>query len=336
MTGTPRNKSRVRWALAAAAAATILLAACGGGDDDGGGGGGDGGGDYANLSGEIVADGSSTVGPITEAMAEEFGKVSDVRVSVGVSGTGGGFERFCQGETDINDASRPIKKDDDKEGKACAANGVDYVEFKVGIDGLTVVVNPDIDFAECLSFSQLKALWDQGSEIDNWNEVDPSFPDRGIKLYGPGPDSGTFDYFTEEVNGKTDQSRSDYTASEDDNVLVQGVENDRGALGYFGYAYYQGEGSRLSAVAIKKDQNGKGTPVADGQCVAPTAESINDGSYPLARPLYIYVSKEALAKPHVRGFVEFYLTSPDLVADVGYIALPDDEYQQGLDALDAN
>jgi phosphate transport system substrate-binding protein len=298
------------------------------------------GGDYSDLSGSIVVDGSSTVGPITEAVAEEFGKVSGVDVSVGISGTGGGFEKFCKGETDINDASRPIKPDDAKEGAGCAAAGIEYVEFKVAIDGLTVVVHPDNDFATCLTYSQLTQLWNEGSTVSNWNELDATFPDQEISLYGPGPDSGTFDYFTEEINGTADKSRADYTPSEDDNILVQGVENDPNALGYFGFAYYQGAGSELKAVQISKDQNGKGTPVpAENQkgCIEPTAATINDNSYPLSRPLFIYVSKEALARPEVRGFVEFYLAqAKTLVTDVGYVPLPDAEYAEGQATLEAN
>lgn len=311
---------RAGWPLATAALiAAGALTSCGQGN------GGDADGPYANISGEVVVDGSSTVGPISEAMAEEFGKVSKVRVSVGVSGTGGGFEKFCKGETDINDASRPIKKDDEKEGTACAAEGIDFVEFKVAVDGITVVVNPDNDFAQCLSYPQLRAMWDRGSEVDRWDQVDPAFPDQRLKLYGPGPDSGTFDYFTEAINGKTDVSRSDYTASEDDNVLVQGVESDAGGLAYFGYAYYQGEGKRLHAVAIKEEE--------DGACVAPTEEAIFSGAYPLARPLFIYVRRSALAADEVRAFVEFYLTHPEFVADVGYVPLRESQYREGLDAL---
>ncbi len=298
--------------------------------------------DYSSLSGDVVVDGSSTVGPITEAIAEEFGRETKqrVRVSVGISGTGGGFEKFCEGETDINDASRPIKKDDEKEGLGCAANGVEYVEFKVAIDGLTVVVNPANDFAQCLTYAQLTMLWNEGSTVKKWSELDASFPDEEIKLFGPGADSGTFDYFTEEINGKADVSRADYSASEDDNQLVQGVEQDENALGYFGYAYFKGEAANLKALQINKDQNGKGTPTPPDKakgCIGPTEATINDNSYPLSRPLFIYVSKEALAKPHVRGFIEYYLTNAkQLVADVGYVALPDADYASGMDTLNAN
>ena len=293
-----------------------------------------GGTEYSSLSGSIAVDGSSTVGPITEAVAEEFGKVSNVDVSVGISGTGGGFEKFCKGETDINDASRAIK---DAEKTACQGGGVEYTEFKVGVDGLTVVVNGGNEFVECLTFSQLKTLWDQGSTVQNWSQVDPSLPAESIKLYGPGPDSGTFDYFTEEVNGKAKQSRSDYTANEDDYTLVRGVENDENALGYFGFAYYQGAAGQLKAVKIDKDADAKGTPVAADKrkgCVEPTSATINDNSYPLSRPLYIYVSRDALARAEVKGFVEFYLdNAKELVEDVGYIPLQDGEYEKGLSTL---
>jgi phosphate transport system substrate-binding protein len=345
-----RSKRLLGLVAVAGLAGALVFGACGSDDDDDEPSGGttpqatqpsgSTGGDYSDLSGSVVVDGSSTVGPITEAVAEEFGKVSNVDVSVGISGTGGGFEKFCLGETDINDASRPIKKDDAKEGAGCASKGIEYVEFKVAIDGLTVVVNPDNDFATCLTYSQLTKLWNEGSTVSNWNELDPSFPDQDIKLFGPGPDSGTFDYFTEEINGTADKSRADYTPSEDDNVLVQGVETDPDALGYFGFAYYQGAGSELKALQISKDQNGKGTPVpTENQkgCIAPTAATINDNSYPLSRPLFIYVAKDALERPEVRGFVEFYLTEAKaLVAEVGYVPLPDAEYTEGLTTLEAN
>ncbi len=347
------NKRLLGLAAVLAIGGALVFGACGS-DDDGEPSGGEtpaatepaatepagGSADYSALSGSVIVDGSSTVGPITEAVAEEFGKVSDVHVPVGISGTGGGFEKFCFGETDINDASRPIKPDDAKEGAGCKANGIEYVEFKVAIDGLTVVVHPDNDFASCLTYSQLTQLWDDDSAVSSWRDLDPSFPDEEIKLFGPGPDSGTFDYFTEEINGTADKSRADYTPSENDNVLVQGVENEPNALGCFGFAYYQGAGSKLKALQISKDQNGKGTPVpAERQkgCVAPTEATINDNSYPLSRPLFIYVSKDALARPEVRGFVEYYLSEArTLVPDVGYVALPDAEYAEGKARLEAN
>ncbi len=273
-----------------------------------------------NLSGTIEIDGSSTVFPITEAVAEEFNKIApEVRVNVGVSGSGGGFKRFVVGETDISDASRPIKE---SEAAIARENGISYYEFLVGVDGLSVMVSPDNDFVECLTIEQLHELWKPESAVQNWSDLDPSWPDRQINLYGPGTDSGTFDYFTEEVNGESGLSRADYTASEDDNVLVQGINGDRNALGYFGYAYYAENVDKLKLVAV---DSGEG-------CVAPSVESIADGSYsPLSRPLFIYVSKASLARPEVREFVEFYMINGRaLTAEVGYVPLSVNEYQHNL------
>ena len=340
-------RSKRLFAVAAGLAALTFAAFGCGSDDDGGDDGAStplapaatqpaAGSDYSDLSGSVVVDGSSTVGPITEAVAEEFGKISDVNVSVGISGTGGGFEKFCKGETDINDASRAIK---DSETEACTAAGIEVVEFKVGVDGLTVVVNPENTWATCLRWSQLRTIWDQGSAVQKWSDIDPSYPSESIKLFGPGADSGTFDYFTEEINGKVDQSRSDYTASEDDNVLVQGVQNDKYAMAYFGFAYFNEAGEELTAVQIDKDQDNKGVAVpAENRkgCLSPSEATILDNSYSLSRPLYIYVAKEALARPEVRGFVEFYLSSPELVSDVGYVQLPAADYEEGLATLEAN
>jgi phosphate transport system substrate-binding protein len=295
-------------------------------------------GDYSDLSGSVVIDGSSTVGPIAEAAAEEFGKVSDVDVTVGISGTSGGFEKFCKGETDISDASRPIK---DAEKEACAAGGVEFIEIKVGIDGLTLAVHPDNDWATCLTWSQLRKIWDTGSTVDNWQDIDPAFPDQALTLFSPGADSGTFDYFTEEINGKVDQARNDslVTFSEDDNVLVQGVQNNKGAMGYFGYAYYVENQGELTALQIDKDQDNKATPVAADKrkgCLAPSESAINDGSYSLSRPLFMYVAKTSLEEPQVRGFMEFVLTNPQLVGDVGYVELPAADYAEGLATLGSN
>ncbi len=277
-----------------------------------------------SLSGDIIADGSSTVFPITEAMAEEFGaQHPDVRVSVGESGTGGGFKKFCNNETDISDASRPIK---DSEKELCAAAGVDYVEFKIGLDGITVVVNPANEFAACLTTDQLKALWNKDSTISNWNQVDPSFPDQPITLYGPGTDSGTFDFFTEAINGTAKDSRADYTASEDDNVLVQGIAGDPNALGYFGLAYFVENQDKLKEVAVD----------AGTGCVTPSYETVADGTYtPLSRPLFIYVKKSALARPEVFEFVKFYLqNAPELVKEVGYINVDQSVYDADLQTLE--
>ncbi len=275
------------------------------------------------LSGDIAVDGSSTVFPITEAAAEEFGaQHPDVRVTVGISGTGGGFKKFCNGETDISDASRAIKS---TEVELCAQNGVEYEEFLVGLDGLTVVVNPANTFAQCLTVEQLKLIWDKDSAVKNWKEVDPSFPDQPLTLYGPGTDSGTFDFFTEVINGEAKKSRSDYTASEDDNVLVQGVSGDPNAMGYFGLAYYVENQDKLNAAAI---DGGKG-------CVEPSFDTVNKGEYtPLSRPLFIYVKKASLERAEVAEFVKFYLTSgAALVDEVGYVAVPDAVYAAGLDTL---
>ena len=272
------------------------------------------------LSGTIEIDGSSTVFPVSEAVAEEFGKIhSSVRVNVGVSGTGGGFKRFTAGDTDISDASRPIK---DKEATAAAENGIQYMELKVGTDGLSVMVNPQNDWAECLTVEELKKIWEPGSTISNWNEVRSGFPDRPLRLYGADTDSGTFDYFTEEIVGEAQASRSDYTASADDNVLVQGISGDRNALGYFGYAYYAENPDKLKVVAV---DSGEG-------CVAPTAETIETGEYaPLSRPMFIYVSTKSLERREVEAFVEFYLENArELISEVGYVPLPPDAYLNAL------
>lgn len=277
----------------------------------------------ADLSGTIEIDGSSTVFPVSEAVAEEFHKIHpDVRVNVGVSGTGGGFKRFTAGETDISDASRPIK---DKEAQAAADNGIEYYPLRVAMDGLSVLVSPDNDFVECLSVEQLKAIWEPGSAVNNWNDVDPAFPDKKIVLYGPDTDSGTFDYFTEEVVGEAQASRADYTASADDNVLVQGIAGGRYSLGYFGYAYYAENTDKLKLVSV---DSGNG-------CVTPTSETIENGTYsPLSRPLFIYVSKQSMERPEVKAFVEFYLdNAAELAQEVGYIRLGEAEYAANRDMI---
>lgn len=268
------------------------------------------------LKGTIEIDGSSTVFPVSEAVAEEFHKLHpDVRVNVGVSGTGGGFKRFTAGETVISDASRPIK---DKEAQAAQENGVEYYPLRVAMDGLSVLVSPQNDFAQCLTTDQLKAIWEPGSTVTNWNDVNPSWPDKEIVLYGPDTDSGTFDYFTEEIVGEAQASRADYTASADDNVLVQGISGGRYSLGYFGYAYYAENKDKLNLVAVD----------AGNGCVEPTSETIENGTYtPLSRPLFIYVSKTSMERPEVKAFVEFYLdNAAELATEVGYIRLGDEEY----------
>ncbi len=271
-------------------------------------------------SSSIEIDGSSTVFPITEAVAEEFHKVNpDIQVNVGVSGTGGGFKRFTVGDTDISNASRPIK---DSEAQIAAENGIEYIELRVASDGLSVLVSPQNDFVECLTVEQLKAIWEPGSTVDSWSDVDPSWPDRTIRLYGPGTDSGTFDYFTEEIVGEVQASRPDYTASEDDNGLVRGLSGDRNALGYFGFAYYSENAENLKLVAV---DDGTG-------CVSPTNQTIEDGSYkPLSRPIFIYVNKASLQRPEVKTFIEFYMENgSELATEVGYVRLSEREYQENI------
>lgn len=272
------------------------------------------------LSGTILVDGSSTVAPITSAVAEEFQKAhSGVRVPVGISGTGGGFEKFCAGETDISDASRPIKE---SETEACAANQIEYVELPVAFDGLAVLVNPANDFVECLTVDELKLIWEPAAEdtITNWNQVRADFPDQPLSLYGPGVDSGTYDYFTEATVGEEGSSRGDYLPSEDDNVLVQGIAGDENALGFFGLAYYEQNQDELKLVTI---DGGNG-------CIAPNTETVADGAYqPLSRPLFIYVNAARIdEKAEISEFIAFYLQNAgQLSAEVGYVPLTDEIYQ---------
>ncbi len=263
---------------------------------------------------------------MSEVAAEMFQKENpDVRVTVGISGSGAGFQKFCRGETDISDASRPIEKDDPQEGQACRAAGISYRQFQVANDGITVVVNKDNDFVTCLTVGQLKMIWDRGSKVDNWHQVDPSFPDKKIQLFGPGTNSGTFDYFTEVINGEDGRSRTDYTPSEDDNVLVQGVAGSPGGMGYFGFTYYEENTDTLKAVEV---DSGKG-------CVAPSRETVQDCSYtPLSRPLFIYASGRGLEKPQVEAFVEFYLANTtQIAADARYIPLTDKQVAASKAAL---
>ena len=293
-------------------AAGIGLGACGGGEGGEAGAAGD-------LSGTISADGSSTVFPVTEAVAEEFMAETggSVRVTVASSGTGGGFQRFCAGETDISNASRAI---DAEELEACRAAGVDPVELTVGVDGEVIVLNPANDFVQCITTDELRRIWQPSSTVRNWSDVRPEWPAQPIKLYAPGTNSGSFDFFTETIMGETGASRPDYTASEDDNVLVQGVAGDPSALGYFGFAYYSQNTDKLKVAAVDGGQG----------CVAPSVATIDDGTYqPLARPLFIYVNRNSLARPELRAFVDFYLSNAtELVPAVGYVALPDDRLQQ--------
>lgn len=265
----------------------------------------------------ISIDGSSTVFPITEAVAEEFQKANpDIRVTVGTSGTGGGFKKFVNKEIVISDASRPIKKTEEEDAKK---KGVEYIEIPIAYDGLSVVVHPNNTWAATLTVEELKKIWEPGSKINNWSQVRPGFPDKPLKLYGAGTDSGTFDYFTDAIVGKEGASRADYTASEDDNTLVQGVAGDEGALGYFGYSYYESNKDKIKLVGI---DGGKGA-------IQPSPETINNGSYqPLSRPLFIYVRKDVADKPEVQKFVKFYLKEGrELVKSVGYISLPDKAYE---------
>jgi phosphate transport system substrate-binding protein len=294
-----------KWlALASAGVLAFGVAACG--DDDSDSTASSGGGD---LSGAVKIDGSSTVGPFAQAAAEEFqGQNPDVQISVGTSGTGGGFEKFCVGETDVSDASRPIK--DDEEAPICKKNDVSYQEIQVANDGIAVVTNKALEI-DCLTTEQLKQLWNQGSKIDNYSQLDPKFPDADVSLYGPGTDSGTFDFFTDEINGEEGVTRKDYQPSEDDNVLVQGVEGDEGGLAYFGFSYYEQNQDKLNLV---------GVDAGDG-CVEPSIETIQDGSYePLSRPLFMYPSEQALAdKPQVKAFIEYTIDNADQIAQASQI-----------------
>jgi phosphate transport system substrate-binding protein len=274
----------------------------------------------AIAQGAIKMDGSSTVFPVAEALAEEFqiSKRGKTRVTVGLSGTGGGFKKFCRGETDMSNASRPILKE---EMEACRAAGIKYIEIPVAFDALTVVVNPQNNWVKSLTVADLKKMWEPSAQgrVTTWKQVRAEWPAEKLMLFGAGSDSGTFDYFTEAVNGKAKASRGDYTASEDDNTLVQGVESNKNALGYFGFAYYAAHKDKLRAVPI---DGGKGP-------VAPSLENVTKGTYnPLSRPLFIYVKDTALKRPEVQEFVKFMLAEGSaLVAEVGYLPLPDKAYQ---------
>jgi phosphate transport system substrate-binding protein len=272
----------------------------------------------------IAVDGSSTVFPITEAMAEEFQKANQgIKVTVGIGGTGGGFKKFCRGDTDISDASRPIRK---VEADECKKNGIEYIELPIALDALAVMVNPKNDWANEMTVAELKKIWvpEAQGKIMNWKQVRDGFPDRPLRLYGAGVDSGTYDYFTAAVVGKEHSSRGDFTASEDDNVLVQGISGDVNALGFFGLAYYLENKDKLKAVAVKADDKAK--------AVLPAVETAKDGTYqPLSRPIFIYVSRKSVeTKPEVAKFVEFYLDKKNaakLVKEVGYVPLPDNAYE---------
>src|SRR5829696_2016878 len=313
--------SRSKWWLVAAASAVLGLgvAACGDDEDDGDGGG------PGGLSGSIRVDGSSTVGPLTEAIAEKFQKDNpDVQVTVGTSGTGGGFERFCAGETDISDASRPIESD---EAKVCEQEGIAYEELQVANDALTVVVNPNHPVT-CMTVEQLKQVWEPDSEVKNWSEInglEPSF-DAELALYGPGTDSGTFDYFTEAINGEEGAQRTDYNdIGEDDNATVTGVSGADGGMGYFGYSFFVENEGTVKALEIDAGQG----------CVAPSVETAQDGSYtPLSRPLFVYPSASALDDETVDAFLQYYLDNINEVAEqVGFIPLTDEQLQESQGKL---
>jgi phosphate transport system substrate-binding protein len=314
------QRTRRGWLLGLTLAIALVATACG--DDDAGGGSGG----EASLSGSITIDGSSTVAPVSEAVAEEFRKEqSGVQVTVGTSGTGGGFTKFCAGETDISDASRPIE---DEEKAACEAKGIKYQEFRIGLDGLAVVSSAQNQFVDTLTFEQLAKIFEEGGAT-TWNQVDPKFPNEKIAIFGPDTESGTYDFFNEEVLGDPEEGgkkpRSDYTASSDDNTLVQGIEGEANSWGYFGFAYYQNNKEGLKIIKIAE----KGT-----SGIEPTAETIESGDYPLSRPLFIYVKEDSLRKPEVGQFVTFYLEqTPQLIADVGYVAAPQEDYTQGLSKL---
>jgi phosphate transport system substrate-binding protein len=278
----------------------------------------------------IEVDGSSTVYPVTEAVAEEFqnSHSGEVRVTVGFSGTGGGFKKFCRGEIDISDASRPISKSEMEQARQ---NGIEYIELPVCYDALTVVVNPKNDWVDSIKVEELKKIWEPAAKgkVTRWNQIRPEWPDEEIRLFGPGTDSGTFDYFTQAIVGKEKASRTDFTNSEDDNVLVQGVGGDKYALGYFGFAYYEPNKSKLKALAIQKGEK---------TGVKPSMETVLDGTYePLSRPLFIYVSKRSLEKAAVKKFVDYYLAhAKELSAEVGYVPLPDKAYDLARERFETN
>jgi phosphate transport system substrate-binding protein len=295
-------------ALAVIALSGVLalgVAACGSSSDSGSSSGGASG---AKLSGNIKIDGSSTVFPFAQAAAEQFkGQNSGVDVSVGESGTGGGFEKFCAGETDISDASRPI--DAKKEAPLCQRKGIAYSEVQVANDGIAIVTNKAMKI-DCLTTDQLKKLWGSASKVSSYKQLDPSFPDQKVALFGPGTDSGTFDFFTETINGKKGDTRRDYSPSEDDNVTVQGVSGDKGGLGYFGYSYYEDNMDKLNLVKVDG---------GDG-CVAPSKQAIQDGSYkPLSRPLFMYPAKKSIARAEVKGFLDYVLADEQAIADASKI-----------------
>ena len=306
-----------RTIIALTAVLAVTLAGCGGGNDDVSAG-NDSADGAQELSGEIRIDGSSTVTPLISLAAEDFqSEHPDVRVTVGTSGTGGGFEKFCAGETDFSMASRPIK---DEETESCTQNDVEPMELIVANDGLSVVVNPENDWADCLTVEHLNTIWEPGSKVENWNQVDPSFPDVPLTLFGAGSDSGTFDYFTDAINGEEGATRTDYNPSEDDNVTVTGVSGDRGAMGYFGLSYLLENEGKVKGVEI---DGGEG-------CVAASAETVQDGTYtPLGRPLFIYTKQSAASRPEVAAFAEYYIENQEAITEEAlFIPLTDEQVQK--------
>jgi phosphate transport system substrate-binding protein len=323
------RNNRLLLALAVSSLLAFGVAACGDDDEDTASSGSnaeetaasDSGGD---LSGKITIDGSSTVGPFAEAAAELFNEENpNVQVTVGISGTGGGFEKFCAGETDISDASRPIK--DDEEVPVCEKSGVKYTEVQIANDGIAVATSKELA-VDCLTVDQLKQVWNKGSKVKSLSEVDPKLPDAELSLYGPGTDSGTFDFFTDAINGEEGVSREDYEASEDDNQLVTGVSGDQGGLGYFGFSYYEGAADKLNLVGVDS---------GDGNCVKPSTETIQDGSYkPLSRPLFMYPSAKAMERPEVKAFMEFVVGQAPAIAEAAKIVpLTDEQTQTAKDEL---
>jgi phosphate transport system substrate-binding protein len=319
----PKEKNRMRKLLAFAVCGALALGAAACGDDEesnGGSGGGGGGGD---LSGTIRIDGSSTVGPFAQAAQEAFqGENPGVRITVAQSGTGGGFEKFCAGETDISNASRPI--DEEEEVPICEKNNVKYTEVQVANDGISVATNPDLK-VDCLTTDQLKELWSQGSKVNSLSQIDPKLPDGELSLFGPGTDSGTFEFFTEEINGEEGNSRKDYQPSEDDNVLVQGVAGESGGLGYFGFSYYEQNQDKLGLVGV---DGGSG-------CVKPSQETISSGEYkPLSRPLFMYPSQEAIGRPEVKAFMDYVVENYQAISEAAAIVpMSQEQADQAKSAL---
>jgi phosphate transport system substrate-binding protein len=295
--------------LAACGVLALGAAACGDDDDSGGGSSGGGGGGGDEVSGTIKIDGSSTVAPFAQAAQELFNEENpNVKITVGTSGTGGGFEKFCAGETDISDASREIKEDE--EAPICKKGGVTYAAIQVANDGIAVVTNPDLK-VDCLTVDQLKQLWNKGSKVQSLSDIDPSLPDTKLTLFGPDTDSGTFDFFTDQINGEEGVSREDYQPSADDNVLVQGVSGSEGGLGYFGFSYYEQNQDKLGLVKVGESAD---------KCVAPSTEAIQSGEYaPLSRPLFMYPSEKSLARPEVKAFMDYVIENYETIAEASQI-----------------